>query len=173
MPACTPCGNCEIVIRHDYKIAPLIVAHKDFSAITGDLGRAAADVAPAARQHVRTIGDQLDAIARGDIGSVFQDAHADVTLEIFAPPEFPFIRTAQGADALQRAIGHNFGGLEEQRPQIREIFAEGDTVILFGTEVGKVKETGVRYHVEFVERFTFRDGRLASIRIIAAHCPGK
>lgn len=151
----------------------MTVADKDFSAITGNLGRAAANLAPAPQQHVRTIGDQLDAIARGDIASVFQDAHGDVTLEIFAPPEFPFIRAAQGPDALQRAIGHNFGSVEEQRPQVREVLAEGDTVILFGTEVGKVKETGVRYHVEFVERFTFRGGRLAAIRIIAAHCPEK
>jgi len=142
---------------------------RDFSELTAGLDRAASDLAPAARQHVRTIGDQLDAIARGDFGSVFQDAHDDVTLEIFAPPEFPFLRTARGADELNKAIVHNFGAIADQRPTIRETFAEGDTVILFGTETGKIKETGGRYHVEFVERFTFRDGRLAALRIIAAH----
>ena len=146
-------------------------ADRDFSDLTSGLDRAASDLAPAAQRNVRTISDQLDAIARGDFGSVFQDAHDDVMLEIFAPLEFPFIRTAQGADELHKAIVHNFGAIADQRPHIRETFAEGDTVILFGTERGKIKETGFRYHVEFVERFTFRDGRLASLRIIAAHCP--
>ena len=145
-------------------------ADRDFSDLTSGLDRAASDLAPAAQQHVRTISDQLDAIARGDFGSVFQDSHDDVTLEIFAPLEFPFIRTAQGADELHKAIVHNFGAIADQRPRIRETFAEGDTVVLFGTETGKIKETGFRYQVEFVERFTFRDGRLASLRIIAAHC---
>jgi ketosteroid isomerase-like protein len=143
---------------------------RDFSELTAGLDRAASELAPGARQHVRTIGEQLDAIARGDFGSVFQDAHDDVTFEIFAPPEFPFIKTANGAEELNKAIVHNFGAIADQRPTIRETFAEGDTVILFGTETGKIKETGFRYHVEFVERFTFRDGRLASLRIIAAHC---
>lgn len=147
-----------------------MASDRDFSDLTAGLDRAASDLAPAAGRHVRTIGDQLQAIARGDFGSVFQDAHDDVTLDIFAPPEFPFIRTAQGADELHKAIVHNFGAIADQRPRIRETFADADTVILFGTETGKIKETGSRYHVEFVERFTFRDGRLASLRIIAAHC---
>ena len=150
-----------------------MAADRDFSDATAGLDRAASDLAPAAQQHVRTISDQLDAIARGDFASVFQDAHDDVALEIHAPPEFPFIRMAQGADELHKAIVHNFGGIADQRPRIRETFAEGDTVILFGTETGKIKDSGFRYHVEFVERFTFRDGRLASVRIIAAHAPVK
>jgi ketosteroid isomerase-like protein len=148
-----------------------MAADRDFSDFTAGLDRVASDLAPAARQHVRTISEQLEAIARGDFASVFQDAHDDVTLEMFAPPEFPFIRTAQGADELNKAIVHNFGAIADQRPQIRETFAEGDTVILFGTERGNIKESGFRYHVEFVERFTFRDGRLASLRIVAAYCP--
>ena len=144
---------------------------RDFSVLTSTLGDAAAALPSHPQQHVRTIVEQLDAIARSDFGSVFRDAHGDVTLEIFAPPEFPFIRQARGVGELQAAIVHNFESVVEQHPQIRETFAQGDTVILFGTETGQVRQTGRRYHVSFVERFTFRDGRLAAIRIIAAPSP--
>ena len=68
---------------------PPLAADRDFSDLTAGLDRVASDLAPAAKQHVRTISDQLDAIARGDFGSVFQDAHDDVTLEIFAPCIIP------------------------------------------------------------------------------------
>ena len=39
---------------------------------------------------------------------------------------------------------------------------------MIGREHGRIRETGQEYDVEFVHRFTFRDERLASIRIIAA-----
>jgi hypothetical protein len=39
---------------------------------------------------------------------------------------------------------------------------------MFGTERGRIRATGVAYHVEFVHRFTFTCGVLQNIRIIAA-----
>ena len=59
--------------------------------------------------------------------------------------------------------------VDEQRPTIRDVFAEGDTVILFGAETGRIRSAGTSYMVEFVERFTFREGRLVAIRIVGAY----
>ena len=123
------------------------------------------------QQPHHAISEQLEAIESRDIDSVFHNAHDDVTLEIFAPPEFPIARQAKGLHEFREAITRNFGAVEEQRPHIREVFAEGDTVILFGSETGTLRDTAVSYSVEFVERFTFRDGRLAALRIVAAHVP--
>jgi hypothetical protein len=57
----------------------------------------------------------------------------------------------------------------DQRPSITSISAQGDTVVLFGREQGRIRGSNTPYDVEFVERFTFVDGRLASVRIIVAH----
>lgn len=127
--------------------------------------RASAD----AQHHLQSIQTQLDAVSRGDFDAVLAQAHDDATLEIFAPPEFPWIRRAAGASALREALVQNFGSVDNQRPEIRDVFTEGDTVILFGRERGVIRTTGLAYHVEFVERFTFRHGRLAAVRIVAAH----
>ena len=145
------------------------MTERDFSDAASRLIRAGSELPDVPRLHLNSISDQLDAIARSDFAAVFSDAHDDVTLEIFAPPELPFIRQAHGLKELHAAIKHNFEVVDDQRPQIREVFAEGDTVILFGTERGTVRETATPYHVEFVQRFTFRDGRLAALRIVAAH----
>ena len=117
---------------------------------------------------IRSIEEQLAAIGRGDFASAVAQAIDDVSFEILAPPEFPFIRQARGHEEFLRAIDTNFGALENQQPEIANIVAQGDTVVLFGRERGTIRETGAAYAIEFVHRFTFRDGRLASLRIIAA-----
>ena len=147
---------------------------KDFSAATARLqqalDQAGRPMSPADPQrHLRSVQTQIEAIGRGDLDAVVVDAMPDVTLDIFAPPEFPWIRRAQGIDDLRRAIEQNFGSVEDQRPEINNVFAEGDTVVLFGRERGRLRGSGQAYDMEFVEKFTFRDGRLSAVRIIAAH----
>jgi ketosteroid isomerase-like protein len=138
-------------------------------ALRSRLQSSAADCVPEARPHLEAIQAQLEAIARGDLDAVLLHAHDDVTLEIFAPPEFPWIRQARGIAALRAALEQNFGSVRNQRPEIRDIFAEGETVILFGRERGTIAESAQDYDVEFVQRFTFRAGGLAAVRMVAAH----
>jgi ketosteroid isomerase-like protein len=147
---------------------------KDFSLITTRLETAIADTThsdgtDAAVRHLRSVQQQIDAIGRGDLDGAIANAQPDVRLEIHAPPEFHWIRQAVGVGALRDALAHNFGSMEEQHPEITTLTAQGDTVILIGREHGRIKATGTPYRVQFVERFLFREGRLASITVIAAH----
>jgi ketosteroid isomerase-like protein len=96
-----------------------------------------------------------------------------VQLEIYAPPQFQWmIRQARGVDELRVAVRHNSESLSEQHPEIRTLCVDGDTIVVIGREHGRVKATGNRYRMEFVQRLLFRSGRLASISIIAAHDTG-
>jgi ketosteroid isomerase-like protein len=133
-----------------------------------DARTAAPSAEPAITPQIRSIEEQLAAIARGDFAAAVADAVDDVSLEIFAPPEFPFVRQARGRDEFIHAMKTNFGALENQQPEIGNVVAQGDTVVLVGRERGTFRETGAAYSVEFVHRFTFREGRLAAVRIIAA-----
>jgi ketosteroid isomerase-like protein len=119
-------------------------------------------------EHLANVEAQLAAIARGDYASAVANVRDDVELDIFAPPEFAWLRRARGRQEFQTALEHNFGTLIDQRPEITAVVAQGDVVIMIGREQGRIRETGHEYDVEFVHRFTFRDERLASIRIIAA-----
>jgi uncharacterized protein len=143
---------------------------KDFHAVTRHLGAAAdaADDGPRS-QNLRTLQSQIDAIARGDLAVVLQQACDDVELEIFVPPEFPFTRSAIGAGPFRDAVEANFAAVADQKPDIVDLFSEGEKVVLFGRETGIIKSTGIRYDIEYVQRFTFRDGRLAGVQIIGAY----
>jgi ketosteroid isomerase-like protein len=142
---------------------------RDFAAVTSELRRRADGYTNRLGENVRTLQAQLEAISRGDLESVLACAADDVTLEIFAPPEFPFVRQASGAAAFRAALQANFEAVGDQTPEVRDVFAEGDKVVLFGRETGIVRATGLRYDLEFVERFTFRSAKLVAVQIIAAH----
>lgn len=122
------------------------------------------------RTHARalTIEQQIDAVQRGDWEGVIRQASRDVHFEIFAPQEFAFTRTATGAEAFRNAVRHNLAIVEEQRPSITNVVMQGEVVVLFGTEKGRIRATQATYHVEFVNRFTFDGNALASLRIIVA-----
>jgi ketosteroid isomerase-like protein len=147
---------------------------KDFSGVTSRLQAAArestaADVAAAGAQNLRSIQHLIDAIGRNDLDEAIANAHDDVRFEIYAPLEFQWIRQATGVKELKAALRHNFGLLAEQHPEITTLTAQGDTVVLIGREHGRVKATGEPYRMQFVQRFLFRDGRLASVTVIAAY----
>ena len=145
---------------------------KDFSEAAARLQQEAdrkTDVTPDPRPLIRSVQHQIEAIARGDFDAVLSQALPDVTLDIFAPPEFAWIRQARGLTELRRALEENFGSVDEQRPTISNVFTEGDAVVLFGREQGRIRATGQRYDVEFVQTFAFRDERLAGIRVVAAY----
>src|SRR5689334_6156645 len=138
----------------------VVAQPRDFSSIVGRLDRELTDEANARVRNVRSLQAQIDAIARGDLESFLVNAHEDATLDIYAPPEFPWIRHAKGPGELRRAIEQNFGSVEDQTPELTNVVTEGDTVILFGRERGRVRATGQSYDMEFVQRYQFRDGRL-------------
>jgi hypothetical protein len=145
---------------------------RDFRDLSEKIGDAANDAAnPLERRsaHIRAIQGQIDALSRGDIAGVLQLAHPDVELEIFAPLQFRWLTRARGTEEVRRAITHNFDSVEGQRLEVLTIVSEGDVVVLIGRERGVIRATAEHYDVQFVQRFTFRDGRLAAIQIIAAN----
>ena len=146
---------------------------KDFSGVTNQLGEAMADAqrsdTEAAAQNLRSIHSLIDAIGRGDLDAAISNAHPDVRFEMYGPLEFPWIRQATGVAELRTALQQNFDSLAEQHPEITSLTAQGNTIVLIGREHGRVKATGAPYRMQFVQRFLFRDGRLASVTVIAAH----
>ena len=120
------------------------------------------------RDHLRAVREQFDAIERGDLDAVLSSAHDNVQLDIYAPPEFHWTRHAKGLVEVRKAIADNFDTVDDQHPEILNVVTEGDSVVLIGHETGSIRATREAYDVQFVHRFTFRDGRLAAVQIVAA-----
>ena len=135
-------------------------------------GDPAAEAKTAEAANVDRVQGLFRAILRGDQQAFLDGLAEDVELEILSPPGFPFAGHWTGRPQVAAAVATNFGRIENQRPTLRTVTAQGDTVISVGQERGRVKGAAADYHVHWVQVFTLRDGKVARIREIVAEAPG-
>src|SRR5688500_11217378 len=116
---------------------------KDFSSVTRRLDDVIKDAGGrvpghASRANAESLRTQIAALEKGDYGPLLAAAGEEVTLDIFAPPEYPFVRRARGLDAYRLAVEQNFSSLEEQHPEITSITADVDDLVVIGREQGRI-----------------------------------
>jgi ketosteroid isomerase-like protein len=122
--------------------------------------------------NVRRLQEMYRGIARGDF-EAFSDALAeDAELEIVGGPGMPFNGRWQGRDEIARAVRENFSQIEESRPVIHSIVAQGDTVVLCCQEQGRYRATKQEYDVHWVLVVTYRDGKIVRAREVCAVATG-
>lgn len=133
----------------------------------------AGDPASEAKTHERgnvdTINRLFDAVVSGRFDAVLEVLAEDVRVELFAPPEFPFVRQAVGREATRAMISHNFSTLADQQPEILSLTAQGDSLVLVARESGRLRYSGQPYDVHFVYSFQLRQGQLSSILQFATY----
>ena len=117
--------------------------------------------------NVRRLQDQYRSLAKGDYKEVVGQMTDDVDMEIVGPPAMPFVGHWQGREQVEEALRRNFAQVEDQRPEILSVTAQGDTVVVIARERGRFKPTGRPYDLHWVQVFTFRGGRVCQFKQIA------
>ena len=114
---------------------------------------------------VRCVQLLYHAIARGAFAESLELVTDDFELEIYGPPQSPFNGKWQGREDVLAAMQRNFGMLENQRPVVQSVVAQGNMVIITACEDGRVRTTGKTYQVQWMQEFTFSsDGRVKKVR---------
>jgi len=106
------------------------------------------------------IKNLLKAIGSDDLPAVEEMLAEGVRLEIPGTDELPFIRKAKGREQMIEAIKQNFGALQNQRPSIEAVIAQGDTVIVIMEEEGEIRASGKKYQTKGMQRFVIREGKV-------------
>ncbi len=128
--------------------------------------RHAEKVAEAANvERLRTF---YEAAARRDFQGFADSLTDDVESEIIGPASLPFHRKLTGKAEVLEGVPKNFAHLEDQTPVVVAVVSQGDEVVVFGHETGRFKESGEPYALHFVQRYTFRDGKIARVFQILA-----
>jgi uncharacterized protein len=109
-----------------------------------------------------------EAAARRDFQGFADTLTDDVESEIVGPPSLPFERKLRGKAEVLEGIAKNFSHLEEQVPFVDAVVGQGDDVVVFGRETGRFRESGAPYALHFVQRYTFRDGKIARVFQVVA-----
>lgn len=123
---------------------------------------------PVEARNVETIKAIVDAIARDDYDVLARAVTDDVRLDILAPPDVPFVRRAEGRPQFVDVVKRNFGMLQEQKPVILSVVAQGETVVIMAREQGRYADEGRVYDLHAAQEFQFREGKLARFFEICA-----
>jgi ketosteroid isomerase-like protein len=115
-------------------------------------------------QNVAHVRRQIEAITRGDFATFEQSLAEDVEMETHAGPHVPFRGRRRGRREVAEQVRRNFAAVGNQQPEIHGLCAQGDMVVLFGTEHGHYRNDGKEYHLAFVQVHTVRDGRTLRFR---------
>lgn len=103
-------------------------------------------------------------VADGDLNAFIHELHEDIDFENVGPEEIPFVNEAHGPEEVGKALAYNFSLLEDQKPVVNSVIAQGDTVVVFAEEEGKFRETGRDYQMQWVQQFTFKNRKLIKFR---------
>jgi ketosteroid isomerase-like protein len=118
--------------------------------------------------NVAAVKALIEAVANDDYDFFSRVVSESVSLKILAPPDVPFIRNAKGAPAFLDTVRRNFAMVEDQKPVILSIVAQGETVVCIVREQGRYSEDGRAYDLHAMQEFVFRDGKLERIFEICA-----
>jgi uncharacterized protein len=114
--------------------------------------------------NVAAVERTLRALTDLDFSAVGELMREDVVFEIVGSESLPMAGRTQGREQVLERLRANLALVEEQRPQIEAVVAQGDSVVVFARETGRFRPTGREYVLNWVQHYTFADGRIASVR---------
>src|SRR5258708_38956 len=97
-----------------------------------DVGRKAYETST-----VRRLQEVFQKIISGDFASVAAHLSDDAVFEIVGPSWVPFLGRWSGRQTIVETLRNNFSQVEEQRPTLESVVAQGDMVILVFHENGR------------------------------------
>jgi ketosteroid isomerase-like protein len=114
--------------------------------------------------NLRVLADLYAGIARGDFDPIEAMVSDDFVFEMMTEAPIPFPRVVRGRRGLAEQLRKNFEVVEEQIPEVQTVVAQGNLLVVVGFERGRVRASGQPYALYWVQLFTFRNGKIVSIR---------
>jgi uncharacterized protein len=117
----------------------------------------------AERSNVANVRAMYQAVSRGDYEGFRSFLAEEVELEFAGPPGMPLAGRWKGRDQVMEGAAHNYAQLEDQRPELRSIVAQGDMVAVVAREQGRIRATGKEYDIPWMHLYTFREGKVIRV----------
>ncbi len=100
------------------------------------------------------------AVSQGDYDAFCNALDKDVEMEFAGHPASPIVGRWKGREAVCAATAANFALLEDQRPIVHNVIAQGDCVAIIASESGRVRATGREYSCPWLHLFTWQKGKI-------------
>jgi ketosteroid isomerase-like protein len=105
-----------------------------------------------------------DALARRNLNAALDVIDDDAVWEFSGPETIPFARRWRGRSGIREFFERIRSTVEVKEFKVARMIADGDTVVVFGSERFLVKATGKEWAVDWVQVHEVRDGRIVRFR---------
>lgn len=105
-----------------------------------------------------------DAFGRGDIPALLELLAEDVQWETPGPPELPTAGSRRGHQQVSEFFETINSLYDLQAFEAQVFVAEGDRVVVLGTETARVKATGKVLNTNWAHVFTVRNGQVVAFQ---------
>jgi len=117
------------------------------------------------QENIQTVKDFYAQFLSGDPeGALTRFLAADIVWENPLPPPIPFGGIFHGHDHVRRYFQMMLEHVAIKEFPIAEYIAQGDTVVVLGSEASLVKTTGHSYRMDWVHVLRVTDRRIRRVR---------
>ena len=103
------------------------------------------------------------AFGAGDLDALLATVHPESRWSYYGANPRLSAATFAGHDAVRSFFARILERLEMTEFNSDEFVAEGDTVVIFGSEAGTVRETGAAFRNVWSQRYVVRDGLIVEM----------
>ena len=114
------------------------------------------------QQNLEVVQRGYEAFGRGDLEGLIALLDANVSWVTPGPEDMPTAGTRRGHAAVRDFFSTLLGMIEIADFQPQQFLTSGDTVVVLGTDVSKVRATGKTIAFQWVHIFTVRNDRVVA-----------
>ena len=116
-------------------------------------------------ENKRVVQSVFEAFGRGDIPGVLEHVAEDAKWDAPGPAVVPFYGRRGGRAGAAEFFTRLGSHVEFEKFEVDEFIAEGDSVVVTGSERGRVRANGKTYEMDWVLLFKVRGGK-----VVRFHC---
>ena len=113
----------------------------------------------------RVVQSLFEAFGRGDLPGVLALVAEDAEWNAPGPSVVPFYGERRGPDGAREFFVQLGSNVDFEKFDVGEFVAEGDSVVVTGSERGRVKGTGKTYEMDWVLLF-----KISGAKVTRFHC---
>jgi ketosteroid isomerase-like protein len=113
--------------------------------------------------NVQLIRQLYETMGKGDLDAVLAMMTDDVTFVVPGPPGLGAAGTWRGHKGVRTCFVRLRDAQDNQQVDVREIVAQGNTVVVLLHAVARIRSTGKTFESDIAHYLTIRNGRIASL----------
>jgi ketosteroid isomerase-like protein len=116
------------------------------------------------QQNMQTVRNAYEAFSRGDVAAVLDAVADDIEWDTPGPSQIPYAGVFRGKGGVAEFFRILANSEDVQIFDPQRLFSDGDMVVAIGRYAARVKATGKTAQADWIQTFTFRDGKIAKYR---------